>query len=104
MRRPCPDAPARPHGYGRSGAASAPAGPVCNNRGAAMIDPSRTVADLVLEQPSRARVFEGLGVDYCCGGKQSLSAACDAHGLAVDDAVASLESAAGVPSAERDWA
>ena len=57
-----------------------------------MIDPSRTVADLVLEQPSRARVFEELGVDYCCGGKQSLSAACDAHGLAVDHAVAALES------------
>ena len=48
-----------------------------------MIDPSRTVADLVLEQPSRARVFEELGVDYCCGGKQSLSTACDARGLAV---------------------
>ena len=27
-----------------------------------MIDASRTVADLVLEQPSRARVFEELGV------------------------------------------
>jgi len=69
-----------------------------------MIDPSRTVADLVLEQPSRARVFEGLGVDYCCGGKQSLSAACDARGLPVEDAVAVLESAAGEPSGERDWA
>lgn len=69
-----------------------------------MIDPSRTVADLVLEQPSRARVFEGLGVDYCCGGRQSLNAVCDARGLAVEDAVAALESAAGVPSAERDWA
>jgi regulator of cell morphogenesis and NO signaling len=69
-----------------------------------MIDPSRTVADLVLEQPARARVFEELGVDYCCGGKQSLSAACDARGLAVGDAVAALDSAAGVPSGERDWA
>ena len=68
-----------------------------------MIDPSRTVADLVIEQPSRARVFEELGVDYCCGGKQSLSSACDARGLAVDDAIAALESAAGVLSDERDW-
>ena len=69
-----------------------------------MIDPSRTVADLVLEQPSRARVFEELGVDYCCGGKQSLSAACDARGLAVDDAVTALESVSGAPAGERDWA
>jgi regulator of cell morphogenesis and NO signaling len=68
-----------------------------------MIDPSRTVADLVLEQPARSRVFEELGVDYCCGGKQSLTAACDARGLAVDDAVAALEAAAEEPSAERDW-
>jgi regulator of cell morphogenesis and NO signaling len=70
----------------------------------AMIDPSRTVADLVLEQPSRARVFEELGVDYCCGGKQSLSAACDARGLVVDDAVSALESVAEMPAGERDWA
>jgi regulator of cell morphogenesis and NO signaling len=69
-----------------------------------MIDPSRTVADLVLERPARARVFEELGVDYCCGGKQSLSAACDARGLPVGDAVAALESAVGTPPGERDWA
>jgi len=68
-----------------------------------MIDPSRTVSDLVLEQPSRARVFEELGVDYCCGGKQSLSSACDARNLSVEDAVAALEAAAAVPTDEPDW-
>jgi len=68
-----------------------------------MIDPSRTVAELVLERPARARVFETLGVDYCCGGKQSLTAACDARGLAVADTVAALESAAEIPSTEPDW-
>ncbi len=68
-----------------------------------MIDPSRTVAVLVLEQPSRARVFEELGVDYCCGGKQSLASACDARGLDVGDAVAALEWPAAVSSSERDW-
>ena len=68
-----------------------------------MIDPSRTVAELVLEQPSRARVFEELGVDYCCGGKQSLRSACDARGVSVDDAVAALESAAATQSGEQDW-
>ena len=50
-----------------------------------MIDPSRTVAELVLEQPSRSRVFEELGVDYCCGGKRSLTDACEARGIALGD-------------------
>lgn len=68
-----------------------------------MIDPTRTVAELVLEQPSRARVLEGLGVDYCCGGRQSLASACDARGLNVDDALAALESAVPLPSSEPDW-
>jgi len=70
---------------------------------ALMIDPSRTVAELVLEQPSRARAFEDLGIDYCCGGKQSLDSACDARGLDVDTAVAALEAAV-APSGEQDWA
>jgi regulator of cell morphogenesis and NO signaling len=68
-----------------------------------MIDPSRTVADLVLEQPSRSRVFEELGVDYCCGGKRSLTDACEARGVPLAEAVAALDAAANEPSQERDW-
>jgi regulator of cell morphogenesis and NO signaling len=68
-----------------------------------LIDPSRTVAELVLEQPSRSRVFEELGVDYCCGGKRSLTDACEARGIPLDQAVAALESAANDTSPERDW-
>ena len=68
-----------------------------------MIDPSRTVAELVLEQPSRSRVFEELGVDYCCGGKRSLTDACEARGIALDHAVAALDATANEPSPERDW-
>jgi regulator of cell morphogenesis and NO signaling len=67
------------------------------------IDPSRTVAELVLEQPSRARVLEELGIDYCCGGRTPLAEACAARGLAVDDAVAALEGGAELPTSERDW-
>jgi len=45
------------------------------------IDPATMVADLVVEQPGRARVFEQFGIDYCCGGKVSLEHACAARGL-----------------------
>lgn len=45
------------------------------------VSPSTTVADLVVERPARARLFEQLGLDYCCGGKRSLEDACHAKGL-----------------------
>jgi regulator of cell morphogenesis and NO signaling len=41
----------------------------------------RTVGELVVECPGRARVFEGFGIDYCCGGGQPLGQACQARGL-----------------------
>ncbi len=40
------------------------------------IDTQSTVGDLVREIPSRARVFEAMKIDYCCGGKVSLADAC----------------------------
>ncbi len=40
------------------------------------IDVESTVGELVRESPNRARVFESLKIDYCCGGKIPLSEAC----------------------------
>jgi len=37
-----------------------------------------SVRDLVLENPAAARLFESLGIDYCCGGDQTLAQACRA--------------------------
>ena len=36
----------------------------------------QTVREIALDYPASARVFESLGIDYCCGGKQSLREAC----------------------------
>lgn len=36
----------------------------------------KTVREIALENPSSIRVFEALGIDYCCGGKKPLSDAC----------------------------
>lgn len=36
----------------------------------------RTVREIALENPAAVRVFESLGIDYCCGGKQPLKDAC----------------------------
>ena len=53
----------------------------------------KTVRELALEQPGAARVFEKLGIDYCCGGKQTLAQACRAASLPVDKVLDALEAA-----------
>ena len=70
------------------------------------IDSERTLAELVLEQPGRARVFEELQLDYCCGGERSLVAAAAQDGLDLRTLILALEAqerAFGTGQAERDW-
>ena len=45
------------------------------------IDPTMTLAALVDAHPQLAREFERRGLDYCCGGQQSLADACAGRGL-----------------------
>jgi regulator of cell morphogenesis and NO signaling len=40
-----------------------------------------TLGQLVAERPARSKVFEKLGIDFCCGGKRTLDAACAEKGL-----------------------
>lgn len=40
-----------------------------------------TVAQLVTDRPARARVFERLGIDYCCNGDRPLAKACRENDL-----------------------
>jgi regulator of cell morphogenesis and NO signaling len=40
------------------------------------VDLATTVRDIAVEYPQAARVFESFGIDYCCGGDQSLEDAC----------------------------
>jgi regulator of cell morphogenesis and NO signaling len=56
--------------------------------------PETTVGAIVAAHPALARFFEHLGIDYCCGGKQRLQAACAARGLDVSTTLTLLESAA----------
>ena len=53
----------------------------------------KTVAEIALENPSGIRVFESLGIDYCCGGKRSLSEACARAQVDVDRILMLLEEA-----------
>jgi len=58
---------------------------------AATISSELSLAELVVEQPSRSRVFERFGLDYCCGGSHTLEEACHSRGVPVDEVVAALE-------------
>lgn len=55
------------------------------------MQPTSTVGQIALETPGATRVFERLGIDYCCGGKTSLASACAAAGLAPDDVLSRIE-------------
>jgi regulator of cell morphogenesis and NO signaling len=47
------------------------------------LTPETPVGDLVAEDPRRARLFERLGIDYCCRGQTPLDRACRENGLDV---------------------
>lgn len=58
-----------------------------------------TVGEIVRARPSRSRVFEQLGIDYCCGGKIPLAEACRTKGLDPADVVDLLAADDGAPGA-----
>jgi len=65
----------------------------------------QTVGQLVANRPSRSRVFEAFGIDYCCGGKRRLGEACQAVGADPGEVVGALkasEEGAGGET-ETDW-
>jgi len=66
----------------------------------------KTVREWALENPSATRVFEKLGIDYCCGGNRSLGEACRTANVKIDQVLESLETAGQAALAsreERDW-
>src|SRR5262245_14175485 len=70
-----------------------------------MSNAAPSVGELVAERPERSRVFEELGIDYCCGGRLSLAEACARRGLAADAVHRRLADADAEEAAEggTDW-
>ncbi len=63
---------------------------------------NRTVGEWVTERPSRSRVFERLGIDYCCGGKRPLDAACSKAGHDLDEVLEALRESDRSVAGEQD--
>jgi len=67
---------------------------------------TKTVRELALDFPNATRVFEKLGIDYCCGGNRSLEEACDTAKISVAEVLDALESAERTSRAKqsaRNW-
>lgn len=66
-----------------------------------------TVGQLVAERPARAKIFEALGIDYCCGGKIALGDACAQKGLDANTVVTMITATEGPSNGngakEQDW-
>ena len=69
-----------------------------------MLDPSTPLGTLATEHPVSTRVFMRYGLDFCCGGAQSLADACAAAGLDASAVLAEIEAAAGPEGAAPSWA
>lgn len=70
------------------------------------METQKTVAEIALERPETAAVFERLGIDYCCGGRKLLKAACAEAGIDVSHVADLLEKAEGKDQDEtevRNW-
>ncbi len=66
----------------------------------------KTVREVAVENPAATRVFERFGIDYCCGGNQSLEQACERAGVPFNEVVDSLEMEEDTTRAAnqvRDW-
>jgi len=64
-----------------------------------------SVRDFVLAKPAAARVLESFGIDYCCGGSQTLAQACRAANRPPEEVSAALRNLDSLPpeKAEKDW-
>jgi len=66
----------------------------------------KSVREIATETPSSIRVFETLGIDYCCRGAKTLEQACADQHLPAEDVMKKLEKAAAESTAGdvTDWA
>ena len=70
------------------------------------ISATKKVGELAVEVPRAIPLFEGLGIDYCCGGNKSLQEACSSAGVKIEQVIQTLEAAvaaAALAESPKDW-
>jgi regulator of cell morphogenesis and NO signaling len=69
-----------------------------------MIDTHVTLAEIASTQPGATRILHAAGLDYCCGGRRTLLAACAERGLDPAEVVAALREAEPISGDPSTWA
>lgn len=64
-----------------------------------------TVKEVAIKMPGATRVFEKLGIDYCCGGNRTLKEACHQANVSIDEVLSSLieNDRTSQPESSQDW-
>lgn len=62
------------------------------------LNSNQTVREIAIENPAAVRVFESLGIDYCCGGKRPLSEACESANVPMERVLDLLKKVEEAPS------
>lgn len=60
------------------------------------------LGDVITADPSRTRILDRFGIDYCCHGQRSVGAACNEAQIDVDEVLTALNGEE--PGARADWA
>ena len=68
-----------------------------------MVNTQQTLGELVAAIPAAARVFHRYGLDFCCGGKQSLAQACAAEQLDPEAVIQEIETTAASEQEQVRW-
>ena len=55
------------------------------------LEPTASVREFATSIPTATRIFEQLGIDYCCGGNQTLGDACARAGLSLETVLERLQ-------------
>lgn len=66
---------------------------------------NQTVREIAIRRPASVRIFESLGIDYCCGGRRSLREACERAKVPPDEVlnrIFAAENESSTPAG--DWA
>ena len=64
----------------------------------------QTVREIAIQNPGSVRVFESLGIDYCCGGKRPLREACQRAAVPLEEVLRLLSAAGDRQEVPGNWA
>lgn len=63
---------------------------------------TQTVRSIVRNNPAAVGIFEGLEIDYCCGGNKTINEACRDRHLSPEAVLAELDEALRLPPIKED--